>query len=46
MKHLLVILYAVALTACATPPTPKAPDESNRVPVNKVLPTELQDKAK
>ncbi|WP_323000539.1 TrwH protein [Denitromonas sp.] len=46
MKRLFVLLTAVALAACATPPAPKAPDESNRVPVNKVLPTELQEKAK
>ncbi|WP_323004869.1 TrwH protein [Denitromonas sp.] len=46
MKHLLVLLSAVVLTACATPPAPKAPDESNRVPINKVLPTELQENTK
>ncbi len=46
MKRFLLLLSAAALTACATPPAPKAPDETNRVPINKVLPTELQENAK
>ena len=46
MKHFLLLLFAAALTACATPPVPKAPDETERVPINKVLPTELQENAK
>lgn len=44
MKRLFLLLSAVALSACATPPTPKAPDETTRVPINKVLPGELQEK--
>lgn len=46
MKHFLLLLYVTALTACATPPAPKYPDETNRVPINKVLPPELQENAK
>lgn len=39
---ILIIALAGIVTACSTkPPTPKKPDESKRVPVNKIIPIEL-----
>ncbi len=38
MKWILLALLAVA--GCASVPGPKAPDESRRVPVNRVVPPE------
>lgn len=38
MKRILVA--ALLLSGCASAPAPKAPDESQRVPVNRVAPPE------
>ena len=38
-RPLVTLLFAVL--GCASIPGPKQPDESRRVPVNKVLPAEL-----
>ena len=38
MKRILLALLVLA--ACASAPAPKAPDESRRVPVNRVMPPE------
>jgi hypothetical protein len=38
MKRALVVV--LILTACASRPALKAPDESHRVPVNRVMPLE------
>lgn len=35
------MLVLCAALSCATAPKPKAPDESRRTPVNKVMPPEL-----
>ncbi len=40
MKRVLVVVLTLA--ACASAPTPKAPDESRRVPLNKVVPPEVE----
>ncbi len=40
MKRVLVVVLMVA--ACASAPAPTAPDESRRVPVNKVVPPESE----
>jgi hypothetical protein len=40
VKVLIVIGLVIAL-GCVTAPKPKAPDESRRTPVNKVVPPEL-----
>ncbi len=34
-------IVAVLATACVSAPSPKEPDESRRVPVNRVVPAEL-----
>ena len=36
----MALLTLLVLTACASAPGPKAPDESHRVPVNRVMPPE------
>jgi len=35
-------LLGVLLLACASAPAPKVPDESHRVPVNRVVPLEAE----
>jgi hypothetical protein len=41
VKGLVLSVVALAMLACASAPKPKAPDESRRTPVNKVVPPEL-----
>ncbi len=41
MKPFLLIIVA----ACATPAGPKRPDESHRVPVNRTVPTKVEETA-
>jgi hypothetical protein len=41
MRAAVVVLMVVVL-GCAAAPMPKAPDESRRTPVNKVVPQELR----
>jgi hypothetical protein len=41
LKTGIAILLAV-VAGCASAPKPKAPDESRRTPVNKVVPPELE----
>ncbi len=43
MKRALVLVLVMG--ACASGPAPKAPDESRRVAVNKVVPPELEQAA-
>ncbi|HDQ4405525.1 TPA: TrwH protein [Pseudomonas aeruginosa] len=43
MKKFAVLLLSVCIVAgCSTAPKPKEPDESNRQPVNKTVPLEVQ----
>lgn len=38
-----VIALALIVASCSTrPPSPKKPDESRRVPINKTIPIELE----
>jgi len=49
MRRLVLVMASIAagsLLACATPPKPKEPDESYRMPVNRVVPPELGGAAK
>ncbi len=41
MKRVGIVVLVVMVLGCATAPKPKAPDESRRTPVNKVVPPEL-----
>jgi hypothetical protein len=41
MKRTGVVVVVVMLLGCASAPKPKAPDESRRTKVNKVVPAEL-----
>ncbi len=43
MRPLLLIALACA---CATAPAPKRPDDSHRVPVNRMVPPEVEDAVK
>ncbi len=38
MKPIVLVLFALA---CASAPSPKRPDESRRVPVNRTVPAEV-----
>jgi hypothetical protein len=42
-RSVLAVALLMALLACATPPRPKAPDQSRRTPVNKTVPAELRE---
>jgi hypothetical protein len=49
MRHLVSVVVSVAaggLLACATAPKPKEPDDSYRMPVNRVVPPEVGGAAK
>ena len=41
MRRIVLGIVAVLATACVSAPSPKEPDESHRVPVNRVVPVEL-----
>ena len=41
-----IVLVVLTLAACASAPAPKMPDESHRVPVNRVVPPELEEAGK
>jgi hypothetical protein len=41
MTRIVVGMVAVLATACISAPSPKEPDETHRVPVNRVTPSEL-----
>jgi hypothetical protein len=43
MKALVLVLLAVG---CATAPGPKRPDESQRIPVNRTVPAEVESAAR
>ncbi len=43
MRPLLLIALACA---CATAPAPKRPDESHRMPVNRMVPPEVEETVK
>jgi hypothetical protein len=40
--RILLLVALLSVLGCATPPKPKAPDESQRTPVNKSVPAELR----
>lgn len=42
MKKVIFMFLVVSLSACTSAPKPKQPDESNRQPVNKTMPVEVQ----
>jgi starvation-inducible outer membrane lipoprotein len=42
IKSMLIFIAALMLIACTTiPPSPKKPYESQRIPINKTLPIEV-----
>ena len=49
MRRLVSVVVSIAaagLLACATAPKPKEPDDTYRMPVNRVVPSELRGTAK
>lgn len=45
-KFTFVLMMAFVIAGCSSAPKPKEPDESNRQPVNKTVPAEVQGAVK
>ena len=42
MKTTFLLVMLAGMAACVSGPAPKAPDEANRVPVNRMTPPEVE----